>query len=393
LARAAESWLPTPDRDARALILALLQEVGDGGADPVAELRDGTRRWFGARAVAALPAPRRVAAQAQSDSIALEPLPLTRHPTMWPQRPKRLTDEIFSSWLWRTAVAAGVPPYRFAANVLGTSGDDVDRDVASATLRRLAQLSGQTYEHLAGGMLSETVIVTQDTPAGIAENALLRDGRFLLNGKKPDRLGRPWPVFQYCPRCLKTDTRPHFRRGWRFSPAVICVDHGCRLHDRCWMCNGAITLLASLSADVQPRCPSCDAQLCAAPLIDAACARPRQRALNAMLFYLAVRIAPDERPVHLDVLSGHLGGNATTSVVERERRVAGLRAASPQGWFGQPMRAEHAVPLHMLSTGVTFGRLAKTAARRQRRARIRSPGDHPAPDALPLGPDQPAATR
>ena len=103
---------------------------------------------------------------------------------MWPQRPKRLTDEIFSSWLWRTAVAAGVPPYRFARDVLGAPGDDVDRDVAPATLRRLAQLSGQTFEHLAGGTLSETVIVTQETPAGLTEDALLRDGRFLLNGEE-----------------------------------------------------------------------------------------------------------------------------------------------------------------------------------------------------------------
>jgi hypothetical protein len=48
--------------------------------------------------------------------------------------------------------------------------------------------------------------------------------------------------------------------------------------------------------------------------------------------------------------------------VERERRVAGLRAAARQGWFGQPMRDEHAAPLHMLSMGVMFDRLVKTAA-------------------------------
>ena len=230
LARAAEAWLPAQDRDARTLILAFLWEVEEAGADPIAELRDGTRRWFGARAASALPAPRREHAQADSDTVALEPLSPLRHPTMWPQRPKRLTDELFSSWLWRTAVAAGVPPCRFARDVLGTPGDDVDRDVAPATLRRLAQLSGQTFEHLAGGTLSETVIVTQETPAGLAEDALLRDGRFLLTGAKPDRLGRARPVLQFCPRCLETDARPHFRRSWRFAHAVVCVGHGCRLY-------------------------------------------------------------------------------------------------------------------------------------------------------------------
>ena len=188
LAAAAEAWLPAHDRDARALILAFLREVEAAGADAIAELRDGTRRWFGARAAAALPVRRQKQMQAGSDTIALEPLPPARHPTMWPQRPKRRTNELFSSWLWRTAVAAGVPPRRFARDVLGTASDDIDRDVAPATLRRLAQLSGQTFEHLAGGILSETVIVTQETPAGLAEDALLRDGRFLLNAEKSDRL-------------------------------------------------------------------------------------------------------------------------------------------------------------------------------------------------------------
>ena len=81
-----------------------------------------------------------------------------------------------------------------------------------------------------------------------------------------------------------------------------------------------------------------------------------------MLFYVVARTAPDGRTVHVDALSGLFGGSATTSVVERERRVAGLRAVAPQGWFGQPMRDEHAAPLDMLSMGVMFDRLVKTAA-------------------------------
>jgi len=393
LAAAAEAWLPAQDRDARALILAFLREVEDGGADAIAELRDGTRRWFGARAASALPAPRRGHVQADSDAITLEPLSLARHPTMWPQRPKRLTDEIFSSWLWRTAIAAGVPPYRFARDVLGNPIDDIDRDVAPVTLRRLAQLSGQTFEHLAGGTLSETVTVTQETPAGRTEDALLRDGRFLLNGEKSDRQGRPRPVLQYCPRCLETDARPHFRRSWRFAHAVVCVDHGCRLYDRCWACGGVITPLAGRVVDARPRCHSCDARLGGAPLVDATRAQPRQRVLHAMLFYLVARIAPDERRRHLDTLSGCLSNSATTSIVQRERSLLGLRASAPDGWFERPMRAEHAAPLRMLSMGVRYDRLAKTAALRQRRARIRSLGGDQPPSDPTKSPDQPAATR
>jgi len=151
--------------------------------------------------------------------------------------------------------------------------------------------------------------------------------------------------------------------------------------------------LASRVVDARLRCPACDAQLGGAPLVDATRARPRQRALHAMLFYLAARIAPDERRLHLDTLSGCLSNRATTSIVQRERSLLGLHAAAPNSWFGQPIRAEHAVPLHMLSMGVMFDRLAKTVAQRQRRARIRSTGGHPPPDVLTTGPDQPVAIR
>jgi hypothetical protein len=371
LARASEAWLPAHDPETRARILAFLREIEDGGVDSIAALRDSTRRWFGPRAPSVVPAPRSVVTLVGSADIALENLTPTRHPTMWPQRPKRLTDELFSSWLWRTAVVAGVPPRRFARDVLGTIDDDVDRDVAPATVRRLAQRSGQTFEHLSGGMLSVSAASPQETAAGLVEDALLRDGRFLLCGSRSDRLGRPRPVVQYCPRCLESDARPHFRRGWRFAHVVVCTVHGCRLHDRCWACGAVITLLATRIIDAQPRCASCDAQLRQAHVDGARRVQPRQRALNAVLFYLAVRIATDERQVHLDALLRLFGGGRS-SVVIRERSLIGLRASAQEPWFGAPLRLEHAAPLQMLSMGVTFSGLAEIAATRQRRARARA---------------------
>jgi hypothetical protein len=108
-----------------------------------------------------------------------------------------------------------------------------------------------------------------------------------------------------------------------------------------------------------------------------------------MLFYLVARIAPDERHGHLDALSGFLSNSATSSIVQRERSLLGLHASAPDGWFGRPMRAEHAAPLQMLSMGVMFDRLAKTAALRQRRARIRSLGGDPPPSDPTKSSDQP----
>ena len=366
LARAAEAWLPTDDPTARAMILAFLRQAAAAGSDPIAELRDGMTRWFGSRA-AMLPSPRSGPVRVAGGTIVLEPLATLRQPTMWPHRPKRLPNELFSSWLWRSAVAAvaaGAQPRQFAHDALGGLGDDIDQDVAPATLRRLAQVSGQPLEHLAGGTLSVTESPAQDTMEGLAEHILLQDGRFLLGRQARDRLGRHLPVLQYCPRCLQTDLRPHFRRSWRFALAMVCTEHGCRLHDLCWRCGSTVAPLEQRAINVQPHCPACNAPLAEARVI-ATRLRLRQQALNAMLFYLAAHIPAAERGAHLDTLAFRFGPGA--SVAERAQKLAGLRATARNSWFATPVRPQHAEPLRMLAEGLAYSGLAKTMQRRPRR--------------------------
>jgi hypothetical protein len=74
--------------------------------------------------------------------VTVEPLSPLQRPCLWPQRPKRRDGELFSSWLWPTAVAAGLPPRQFVRDEVGENDDDIDRDIAPATLQRLAGLSG-----------------------------------------------------------------------------------------------------------------------------------------------------------------------------------------------------------------------------------------------------------
>jgi hypothetical protein len=129
LAEAAAAWLPTSDPVAAAHILAILQQIANNGADPIAELREAVGRWFGPRVAIAMPVPTRRTLVATGSRLVFETLPTHREPTLWPQRPKRLPDELFSSWLWRLAIATGTPPRIFASHALGGPCEDPDRDV------------------------------------------------------------------------------------------------------------------------------------------------------------------------------------------------------------------------------------------------------------------------
>lgn len=269
LAREAKIWLPTHDKQANGMILGYLRQAAASGLDPIVILRDGLRTWFGEHAEAALPISWRIATSATPGGIAIEPLALLRRPTLWPQRPKRILGKLFSSWLWRISVAAGIPPAMFLQDNPALQLTDIDRDIAPATLHRLAQRTGQSVLHLAAGTIAPMLDAADDTSAGIIESVLLQDGRFLRLRERGRYNSRRLNLLQYCPRCLATDENPHFRRAWRFGISVVCVTHGCRLVDGCWNCGKPIELMAQRHAHHQPRCVECDAPLGEGPAVRA----------------------------------------------------------------------------------------------------------------------------
>jgi TniQ len=67
---------------------------------------------------------------------------------------------------------------------------------------------------------------------------------------------RPW--LQYCPRCLREDADPYFRRCWRLAFVTVCPDHHRRLLDRCEAC-GAVVNLHRLPGDAETmtQCHDC----------------------------------------------------------------------------------------------------------------------------------------
>ena len=366
LAITAEAWLPTSDPAARRRILALLEQIAAIGADPIVQLRDGVDRWFGKRAPAALPSRTVLVRDRAGAVLPLEPLYTLRRPTLWPQRPKRRPDELFSSWLWRAAVAASVPPRVFAKQVLDSDAGDVDRDIGKANLRRLAEVTGQTTGHLAGGLLRKAPGATYDAQSGLIENVVLSDERFLLGRRGQDLWGRPNAVLQYCPACLASDARPYFRRSWRLAHVATCLEHRCRLHDRCWQCDRPVALLAQKSIDPTPRCQFCAASL-AKVSWSPSHAHPRQAALNEVLLYLAIHIPANGQSSHLDVLHRQFGPVVCARVADREVVLQNLSPPLMIQSFGLVDDSRHAERLQMLAEGVSYADLASSLQRMRRR--------------------------
>ena len=336
LARDAAAWLPTEDPQARRAIVGWLAMIAGTGVDPIAALREAMPRWFGTAARNLLPGsvPAGVVAEGEipptPDTVALERLPPLRRPTLWPQRPKRFPDELFSGWLWRAAVAAGAPPARFARDAIGVCHGDPDIDVPELVLHRLALASGQSTAHLAAGTLGISDDRVPVSRGESVQEALLRYGRPLL--ARQGRSGRPRAVLQYCPRCLAEGPEPYFRRGWRFAIEVVCVRHRCRLHDACWRCGALVAPLTQTVSSRHPLCAACGAVLAEAAAKPAPDAVRPQRGLLCVLYYAATCFDPAALRDHLAVLSERFPPGSR--VATRERRLTGLLPGELDRWFG-----------------------------------------------------------
>jgi ribosomal protein L37E len=353
LAQQVKAWLPTDDAEAHRSIVDLMAMVARTGVDPFAALRDAMSRCFGeaAKDLLSRPVPTDPAVPAMPGTVALEPLAPLRRATLWPQRPKRFPDELFSSWLWRAAIAAGAAPSRFAADALGAGLLDPDREVGEAMLCRLALASGQAAAYLANGALTPPPRPAPLTRAEVVQDALLRHGRPLLI--REVRTHPPRGVLQYCPRCLAKDPQPYFRRGWRFAVEAVCVRHACRLHDACWRCGAVVALLAQSFASRQPVCATCGAVLARGAVVPAPKAARGQRGLACVLYYAAVCLEPDALKPHLAALDRQFA--PASRISEREAALARLSPDTLDEWFGLPAEPRQRDLLAFHAGGGAYG--------------------------------------
>lgn len=155
----------------------------------------------------------------------------------WPVHPHRLDDELFSSWLARTAYANGLKVHSFTTMALGKSVQmwtrDPDRSTRPETIAQLSVQTGSSPGELASGLLSsyDGMFVAHHNPNG--------NTKWMLPLGIYHRTRRCYGV-QFCPTCLWEDRTPYFRRRWRLAFATMCDIHTSMLHDRCPKCEAPV---------------------------------------------------------------------------------------------------------------------------------------------------------
>lgn len=173
---------------------------------------------------------------------------------LWPVKVEPLDDELFSSWLERTALEYLSAPHSFARIVFG------DRAVWNRDIDK----SG-TFE------MASALARPMDVDPDVAVRTLLRSFEGALvekhNANGNSRWIMPLGVWhrrrrlgglQFCPLCLASDPVPYFRKCWRLSFVSVCHEHQVYLSDHCDQCGSAVHFHCLVpTAGSLRRCPFC----------------------------------------------------------------------------------------------------------------------------------------
>lgn len=154
----------------------------------------------------------------------------------WALRVPLLPDESLSSWLTRAALKQGCDPLALTGVIWPgwrVWTQDIDRGIPDFRLTSLVRASG----------ISATEF-QQAALRGVCER--------IKGHTLPERCTWPWLLAlgsrnrarrggqQYCPLCHAQDLDPYFRRAWRLSWHVGCLQHNTMLIDACPACQAPI---------------------------------------------------------------------------------------------------------------------------------------------------------
>jgi hypothetical protein len=142
-------------------------------------------------------------------------------------------DELFSSWICRMSIEHQIKPYSFVKNYFvdyarffSRNIDLLRLDSVVSTLLKNTPLNKNQIEDLFEGNVFEKSCVNGIT------TGLLPLGIFNRRRKNFGTL--------YCPSCLRKKI-PYYKKQWRLSFSLVCLDCNVRLKDRCDKCKEPIT--------------------------------------------------------------------------------------------------------------------------------------------------------
>ena len=177
--------------------------------------------------------------------------------TQWPIPVALEPDESITSWLAGCALAQGCTPTTLTSTLWRgwrCWTTDADRGIPRERLPALCSASGVVAEAIAAAALGPIAcrVVGRDSKAQSAWAWIVARGR----------PGTGAPATPYCPACLRGDSRPHYRIGWRLAWHTGCAEHGVTLAERCPYCAKAQQLrhLPAQARDAA-MCASCGRDL------------------------------------------------------------------------------------------------------------------------------------
>lgn len=145
-------------------------------------------------------------------------------------------DELFSSWLVRLSYHHFLKSHSFY-KILFPKYQIWTRDIDKfAPLELINELSIKTLS--TSKEIYNTTLKSYETKLYLKHNAH-GNLKWVLPLGIFHRIRRNNGLV-YCPKCLKDDNEPYFRKHWRLSFSVICTKCGINLHEKCPKCKKPI---------------------------------------------------------------------------------------------------------------------------------------------------------
>lgn len=158
------------------------------------------------------------------------------HLRRWPVNTVPFDDELLSSWLIRVSFDHFTAPLILTSYLWGNWRAwtfDLDRELSVARLNKLSACSGISVSQLQRMSLRSTI-------EKISRTNLIEQSMWPWVVARHTRNRNTYRYQPFCPKCLKSDSEPYFRRTWRLSFVTVCTLHSCQLLDCCPHCKQSI---------------------------------------------------------------------------------------------------------------------------------------------------------